>query len=124
VIFMLFGFCMFRVVYQFDVVRRGLQAPIRLSELGPGGGGAATAPGFVPFLRDALFQAFVRGQGPSLPAAERGAHSGSVLAGAFKLLAGELLSQLHARAARVESVPDAWFHAPGLQQAQLLRGAI
>lgn len=114
-----------------------LQAPIPLSDLGPSSD--SQTPGLVPFLRDALFQTFtskalkapratpsgVFGQRPAEPIAPDadGARCVALISSAFKVLAGELLSQLHARAARVKTVADAWFYAPELQQTWLLRGA-
>jgi hypothetical protein len=81
--------------------------------------------GFIPTLRDALF-AMIFSARPGSGATAAGKAKLAVspdISRSFKLLAGHLLEQLHARAARVASISDTVFHARDLQHAHFHRGA-
>ena len=108
-----------------------LQAPIALSELGQGSN--SRARGFIPALRDALFDAFVQDSSRAKPvlllrraqpsAAQPESSTRAAITLVFKVLGGRLLCQLHSRAARKATVLDAWFQAPNLKHEQFRRGA-
>lgn len=96
------------------------QAPIPMSQLLDDEGSAPT--GFIPTLRDALISVlFAAHTGTS--AAFKKLTVRKEIARSFKLLAGKLLEQLHARAARVPTISDTVFHARYLQHAHFHRGA-
>jgi hypothetical protein len=96
-----------------------MQAPIPMSQLLNDDGRAPT--GFIPFLRDALVSVlFATHSGTSTVSQKLTVRR--EIARSFKLLAGKLLEQLHARAARVAAISDTVFHAHYLQHAHFHRG--
>ena len=96
-----------------------VQAPIPMSQLLDDQG--STPAGFIPMLRDALVSVlFSSHTGAS--ATLKKLTVTKEIARSFKLLAGKLLEQLHARAARVPDISDTVFHARYLQHAHFHRG--
>ena len=91
--------------------------------------------GFIPTLRDALFQTFMsasprsryrslfRMRDPAQVELERLQQVRRPIMKVFKVLGGRMLCQLHSRAARTTQIPDTWFHAPDLQRGQFHKGA-
>lgn len=77
--------------------------------------------GFIPALRDALISVVFAGQGGASPSLKQLTVKKEI-ARSFKLLAGKLLEQLHARAARVPAISDTIFHARYLQHSHFHRG--
>ena len=84
---------------------------------------AAVPTGFIPTLRDALVSVLFSGH-TGMSATIKKLTVSPEIARSFKLLAGKLLEQLHARAARVPAISDTVFQARYLQHAHFHRGVL